>query len=140
MSTDLPYAADAQVSLSYDELEVRVLLIPFICIIQHSAAITLAGPLIAIPTHPVAHHDSPDHVQLRTGPCESPVCEHQVEEIGQGHMAMTRKGNTQSGISNPLLLTLVLHPPASRSLTLLTNSGMWLRSRSMLGLTSLTLR
>jgi len=111
MSTDLPYAADAQVSLSYDELEVHVLLIPFICIIQHSAAITLAGPLIAIPTRPVAHHDSPDHIQLCTGPHESPVREHQVEEIGQGHMAMTRKGNTRSGISNPLLFTLVLHPP-----------------------------
>ena len=84
MSTDLPYAADAQVLLSYNELEVRVLLIPFICIIQHSATITLAGPPIAIPTHPVTHHDSPDHVQLCTGPCESPVREHQVEEIGQG--------------------------------------------------------
>jgi len=48
MSTDLPYAADAQVSLSYDELEVCILLIPSICITQHSATITLAGPLITI--------------------------------------------------------------------------------------------
>ena len=48
MSTDLPYAADAQVSLSYDELEVCILLIPSICITQHSAAITLAGPPITI--------------------------------------------------------------------------------------------
>ena len=38
MSTDLPYAADAQVSLSYDKLEVHVLLIPFICSTQHSAS------------------------------------------------------------------------------------------------------
>ena len=48
MSTDLPYAVDAQVLLSYDELEVRVLLIPSSCITQHSAAITLAGPPITM--------------------------------------------------------------------------------------------
>jgi len=72
MSTDLPYAVDAQVSLSYDELEVRILLIPSSCITQHSATITLAGPLITIPerTCPVARH-RPD-LQLRTGPREKP--------------------------------------------------------------------
>jgi len=48
MSTNLPYAVDAQVLLSYNELKVRVLLIPSICITQHSAAITLEGPPITI--------------------------------------------------------------------------------------------
>ena len=35
MASDLPYAADAQVSLSYDELEVRLL--PLLSCSQHSA-------------------------------------------------------------------------------------------------------
>jgi len=68
MSTDLPYAADTQVSLSYDELEVCVLLIPFICITQHSAGRSSNYNERA---HPVARH-RPDHVQLHTGPREKP--------------------------------------------------------------------
>jgi len=69
MSTDLPYAMDAQVSLSYDELKVRVPLIPYL---QHSALSHInPGPLITIPerTRPVTCH-RPDQVQLRMGPCE----------------------------------------------------------------------
>lgn len=69
MATDLPYAADAQVSLSYDELEVRDCWTGLACSTQHLHT----GPPYPVPerTRPVARH-RPDQVQLRMGPREKP--------------------------------------------------------------------
>lgn len=75
MPTELPYAADAEVSLSYDELEVGYETYwPTFCFINECEGLMTSvstGSSIAIPERiiPVAHHSS-DEVQLCMGACE----------------------------------------------------------------------
>ena len=74
MPTELPYAADAEVSLSYDELEVRM---PGLCIQANSASYPLnvpTGPAPAVPegARAVARHDA-NEVQLCVGARQEPT-------------------------------------------------------------------
>lgn len=69
MPTELPYAADAQMSLSYDELEVkgfplRVLEFSFLTFLLLGTARTIPEGTC---TGPCYHSDQ---VQLCLGPCE----------------------------------------------------------------------
>ena len=135
MSTDLPYTADAQVSLSYDELEVRVLLIPFICSTQHSAS-TQVLQLQYKKELAQLHVTIQTKFNYAWGLVKSPVRKHQVEEIGQGRMAATRKGNTYASwqVEFQTCPAHVGTAASSRwfsSQTLLANSGAWFHSRSM---------
>ena len=70
MPTELPYAADAEMSLDYDELEVRP---HFLYAIPTTSSIFFSGPTASVPegTNARACHYA-DKIQLRMGPHQKP--------------------------------------------------------------------
>ena len=73
MPTELPYAADAEVSLSYDELQVRVISLRFSVPMLITETLFSLGAKITIPerTGTIAYHCS-NQVQLCMGASEEP--------------------------------------------------------------------
>ena len=71
MPTELPYAADAEVSLSYDELEVRCVS-PHARGMAHGRASLGLAPAVPEGARAVARHDA-NEVQLCVGARQEPT-------------------------------------------------------------------